>query len=175
MASQPAFEGMVQSDDYENVSAPHIRIYKDRSALYAENQQRLQIFSEGPPTSEAKNRASIVRQKLRDGFIRSLIQRCREGNITCETLSEEQRKLIQCLDKAVTSETGRAVIAHEAHLRGGVGAEIAAVIADEGFEYLDAPVKRVGAKEAPIPFPSVLEDAVLPQEDDIENAIRELV
>jgi pyruvate/2-oxoglutarate/acetoin dehydrogenase E1 component len=72
-------------------------------------------------------------------------------------------------------KTGKVVIAHEAHLRGGVGAEIAAVVADEGFEYLDAPVKRIGAKEAPIPFPSVLEDAVLPQEDDIENAIREIL
>jgi pyruvate/2-oxoglutarate/acetoin dehydrogenase E1 component len=72
-------------------------------------------------------------------------------------------------------KTGRVVIAHEAHLRGGVGAEIAAVIADEGFEYLDAPVKRIGAKEAPIPFPSVLEDAVRPQEDDIEKAIKQLM
>lgn len=71
-------------------------------------------------------------------------------------------------------KTGKAVIAHEAHLRGGVGAEIAAVIADEGFEYLDAPIKRVGAKEAPIPFPSILEDAVLPQEADIEKAIKSL-
>ena len=70
-------------------------------------------------------------------------------------------------------KTGRVVIAHEAHLRGGIGAEIAAIIADEGFEYLDAPIKRVAAKDAPIPFPSVLEDVVLPQETDIEKAIKE--
>ncbi|MBM3706025.1 MAG: alpha-ketoacid dehydrogenase subunit beta [Actinobacteria bacterium] len=72
-------------------------------------------------------------------------------------------------------KTGRAVVAHEAHLQGGVGAEIAAVIADEGFEYLDAPVRRVGAKNVPIPFPSVLEDAVLPQEDDIEKALKSIL
>jgi len=72
-------------------------------------------------------------------------------------------------------KTGRVVIAHEAHLRGGIGAEIAAIIADEGFEYLDAPIKRVAAKDAPIPFPSVLEDVVLPQEADIKKAIRELL
>ena len=72
-------------------------------------------------------------------------------------------------------KTGHAVIAHEAHLQGGVGAEIAAIIADEGFEYLDAPVKRVAAKNVPIPFPSVLEDVVLPQEADIEIAIRSVL
>ena len=83
------------------------------------------------------------------------------------------------LDKKIIldsiKKTGKVVIAHEAHLRGGFGAEIAAIIADEGFEYLDAPIKRVGAKDAPIPFPSYLEDVVLPQEDDIEKAIREII
>ena len=72
-------------------------------------------------------------------------------------------------------KTGRAVIAHEAHLTGGIGAEVAAIIADEGFEYLDAPVKRVAAKNVPIPFPSVLEDVVLPQEADIEKAIKDIL
>ena len=72
-------------------------------------------------------------------------------------------------------KTGRVVIAHEAHLTGGIGAEIAAIIADEGFEYLDAPVKRVAAKNVPIPFPSVLEDVILPQEADIEKAIRDIL
>jgi len=72
-------------------------------------------------------------------------------------------------------KTGRALIVHEAHLRGGIGGEIAAIIADEGFEYLDAPIKRIGAKDVPIPFPSVLEDFVLPSEEDIENTIRELL
>lgn len=72
-------------------------------------------------------------------------------------------------------KTSRVVIAHEAHLRGGFGGELAAIIADEAFEYLDSPVKRIGAKDAPIPFPSVLEDYVLPQEADIEKAIKEAI
>jgi pyruvate/2-oxoglutarate/acetoin dehydrogenase E1 component len=72
-------------------------------------------------------------------------------------------------------KTGRVVIAHEAYLRGGPGGEIAAIIADEAFGYLDAPIKRVGAKWAPIPFPSVLEDYVLPSEGDIEKAVREVL
>lgn len=69
-------------------------------------------------------------------------------------------------------KTGRVVIAHEAYVTGGIGGELAAIIADEAFGYLDAPIKRVGAKWAPIPFPSVLEDYLLPSEDDIEKAIK---
>jgi pyruvate/2-oxoglutarate/acetoin dehydrogenase E1 component len=72
-------------------------------------------------------------------------------------------------------KTSRAVIVHEAHVTGGFGGEIAAVLAEEAFGYLDAPIKRVGAKWTPIPFPSQQEDAVLPQEADIERAIREVL
>ncbi len=83
------------------------------------------------------------------------------------------------LDKDIildsVKKTSRAVIVHEAPLRGGTGGEMAAIIADEGFEYLDAPIKRVGAKDTPIPFPSHLEDFVLPSEEDIENTIKEII
>lgn len=83
------------------------------------------------------------------------------------------------LDKKTIIEsvkkTSRAVIVHEAHTIGGFGGEIAAIIADEAFEYLDAPVKRVGAKWTPIPFTSILENFVLPQEADIEAAIRSVL
>jgi len=83
------------------------------------------------------------------------------------------------LDKDVilnsVKKTSKVVIVHEAPLRGGTGGEIAAIIADEGFEYLDAPIKRIGAKDTPIPFPSTLEDYVLPSGDDIENTIKEII
>jgi pyruvate/2-oxoglutarate/acetoin dehydrogenase E1 component len=72
-------------------------------------------------------------------------------------------------------KTKRVVIAHEAYVFGGFGGEIAAIIADEGFDYLEAPIKRVGAKWAPISFPPTLEDYVLPLEKDIEMAIREVL
>ena len=65
------------------------------------------------------------------------------------------------------AKTGRAVIVHEAHRRGGYGGEIAAVIADRGFGYLKGPIKRVAARDVPIPFSPTLEDFVLPQVDDI--------
>ena len=72
-------------------------------------------------------------------------------------------------------KTGKVLIAHEDTLTGGFGAEIAAIIATEAFERLDAPVVRVAAKDAPIPYAPTLENAMLPQEADLIAALEKLV
>lgn len=72
-------------------------------------------------------------------------------------------------------KTKHVLVAHEACRRGGAGAEIAATISEDLFDYLDAPVKRVGAKDVPIPFSPPLERFVIPQAEDIATAVRELV
>jgi pyruvate dehydrogenase E1 component beta subunit len=69
-------------------------------------------------------------------------------------------------------KTGHAVIVHETWTVGGYGGEIAARIADKGIHYLDGPVKRVGAKHAPIPFSPPLENYILPQVEDIIQAVK---
>jgi pyruvate dehydrogenase E1 component beta subunit len=69
-------------------------------------------------------------------------------------------------------KTHRAVIVHEACLTGGFGAELAALIQFEVFDYLDAPVTRVGAKDVPLPFSPPLEDFVLPDVSDVVEAAR---
>ena len=69
--------------------------------------------------------------------------------------------------------TNRVVIAHEDQLTCGFGAEIAARIAGELFEHLDAPVRRVGALDAPVAYNPDLEEAILPQSSDVLKAIRE--
>lgn len=68
-------------------------------------------------------------------------------------------------------KTGRLVIAHEAIKVGGVGGEIAARVAEHVFEYLDAPILRVGAKFSPMPFSPGLEDYVLAGEPEITEAL----
>lgn len=72
-------------------------------------------------------------------------------------------------------KTGRVVIAHEAVKTGGFGGEIAAIIADEAFDYLDAPIKRVGAPFTPVPFSKPEEDFYLPNSEDIVKAVKEIV
>ena len=73
-------------------------------------------------------------------------------------------------------KTGRVCIVHEDNLTGGVGAEVAAIVAKDAFEYLDAPVQRVAARDVPsFPYSPTLEDALLPGPPDIISAARELV
>jgi pyruvate/2-oxoglutarate/acetoin dehydrogenase E1 component len=71
--------------------------------------------------------------------------------------------------------TGRLVIVHEDSLTGGWGAEVAARAAEQCFGDLVAPVRRIAALDAPIPFAPVLEDAVLPSVERIRTVVRELV
>jgi pyruvate/2-oxoglutarate/acetoin dehydrogenase E1 component len=76
---------------------------------------------------------------------------------------------------ASVRKTTRAVTAHEAVTRGGFGAELAAVIQHRAFDYLDAPIERVGAKFAPLPFAPVMEEHVVPHAADVLDAIRRTV
>jgi pyruvate/2-oxoglutarate/acetoin dehydrogenase E1 component len=76
---------------------------------------------------------------------------------------------------ASVSKTGKALVAHEATRSCGVGAEVAALISEEAFEDLDAPVRRLTAPDVPIPFSPPLEQAVLPQLDDMKEACRGLI
>jgi 2-oxoisovalerate dehydrogenase E1 component len=71
-------------------------------------------------------------------------------------------------------KTSRVIVAHEDTMSWGYGAEIAARIADELFEDLDAPVKRVAAMDTFVAYQPVLEDAILPQPEDLLNAMAEL-
>jgi acetoin:2,6-dichlorophenolindophenol oxidoreductase subunit beta len=72
-------------------------------------------------------------------------------------------------------KTNRCVVAHEAIVRMGFGAEVAAVVQEQAFDYLDAPVQRVGAKFTPLPFAPVMEQYVVPHQQDVVAAIKRTV
>jgi len=76
---------------------------------------------------------------------------------------------------ASVKKTTRCVTAHEAVTRGGFGAELAAVVQQGAFDYLDAPIERVGAKFAPLPFAPAMEQWVVPHAADVLEAVKRTV
>ena len=72
-------------------------------------------------------------------------------------------------------KTTRCVTAHEAIVQGGFGAELAAVVQHGAFDWLDAPIERVGAKFAPLAFAPVMEEYAVPHAADVLDAIRRTV
>jgi 2-oxoisovalerate dehydrogenase E1 component len=76
---------------------------------------------------------------------------------------------------SVARSTGRVLVIHEDSRTGGIGESLAATIQEEAFEWLDAPVRVIGALDTPVPYSPPLEDAFLPSEADVERAARCLV
>jgi 2-oxoisovalerate dehydrogenase E1 component beta subunit len=103
-----------------------------------------------------------------------------------ETLEKEDGLSVEVIDLrtlapldkeailASVKKTNRAMILHEASLTGGIGGEISAIIAEEAFEWLDAPVIRVASIDSPVPFAPQMEDYFLPQVSEIVDAARKL-
>ena len=103
-------------------------------------------------------------------------ERAEEEGISVEVIDP---RTLQPLDEGALVEsvkkTNRAVVAHEAVTRMGFGAEVTAVLQHQAFDYLDAPIERVGAKFAPLAFAPVMEQFVIPGPDDVLDAIRRTV
>jgi pyruvate/2-oxoglutarate/acetoin dehydrogenase E1 component len=103
-------------------------------------------------------------------------EQAEEEGISVEVLDP---RTLQPLDEEalVTSvqKTNRCVVAHEAVTRMGFGAEVAAVVQEKAFDYLDAPVERVGAKFTTVPFAPVMEAFVVPHAADVLAAVRRTV
>ncbi len=86
-------------------------------------------------------------------------------------------RTLKPLDKETVLEsvkkTGKLLIVHEDNVTGGVGAEVAALVADEAFEYLDGPITRLCGPDVPtMPFAQSLEDAYMPTTERIAEALR---
>jgi 2-oxoisovalerate dehydrogenase E1 component beta subunit len=75
---------------------------------------------------------------------------------------------------SLARQTGKVLFVHEDSKTGGIGQSIASVVQEEAFEWLDAPVRVIGALDTPVPYSPSLEEAFLPGEDDIERAARAL-
>lgn len=106
---------------------------------------------------------SVAEKLAKDGISVEVIDPRTLVPLDIETIKESVKK------------TGKLVIVHEASKRAGIGAEIGMEVVEEVFDYLDASPKRVAALDTPIPYSPNLENYVLPDEEKIEKAIREVL
>ncbi|MGI5907222.1 MAG: alpha-ketoacid dehydrogenase subunit beta [Christensenellales bacterium] len=159
----------------------------DNPVLYIEHKILLGVKGEVPEGEHYVpiGKATVAREGS-DVTIITWSAMVQKALAAAETLAKEgvsaevlDLRTISPLDKEAilksVEKTGRAIILHEATLTGGVGGEIAAIIADEGFDYLNAPIKRVAAPDCPIPFSPVLEQAWVPNEEKVIAAVKQVV
>jgi pyruvate/2-oxoglutarate/acetoin dehydrogenase E1 component len=100
-------------------------------------------------------------------------QEAEEDGISVEVV--DPRTLLPLDEETIVEsvkKTSRCVVAHEAVVRMGLGAEVTAVVQQKAFDYLDAPIERVGAKFVPIPFAPVMEEFVVPHKADVLAAVK---
>jgi pyruvate dehydrogenase E1 component beta subunit len=159
----------------------------DDPVLYLEHRGLYFRTDEPPPsgTTPGMQAARIVRpgddvtiitySKLVWDAIEAAAQ-LEKHNISAEIV--DLRSLVP-LDMATVigsvKRTNRALIAHEAVMIGGLGAEIAARIQEQAFDWLDAPVARLGAPFTPVPASPVLEDAFVPNTDSIVEMVLQML
>jgi len=100
----------------------------------------------------------------------------RQDGIACEVV--DLRTLLPIDKETILNsfkKTGKALIVHEDNLTMGFGAEVAAILSDEGFEYMDGPIRRYGGPDVPaVPFSHPLQEYFMPNPDKIAAAIRDL-
>jgi acetoin:2,6-dichlorophenolindophenol oxidoreductase subunit beta len=159
------------------IADPGPVVFVENKSLYF---RREEVEDESTPVP--LGRARVVRSG-RDVTVVALSRLVEESLAAASELAEEgievelidPRSLVPLDLEAIlesVSRTHRLVVAHEAVMHGGFGAEVAAQIQAAAFDDLDAPITRVGAPFAPIPFSPPLEDAYLPGRDDVVAAVR---
>ena len=158
-------------------------IYDDNPVLFFEHRTLYGLKEEVPDELEPipLGRARVHREgedvtvvatgRLVHEALQAAEQAEAEG-VSVEVL--DPRTLLPLDEEAIVDSvkrTNRCVVAHEAVTRMGFGAEVAAIVQLQAFDWLDAPVERVGAKFAPLPFAPVMEEWVIPHADDVLAAI----
>jgi acetoin:2,6-dichlorophenolindophenol oxidoreductase subunit beta len=161
------------------IDDPNPVVFVENKALYF----RREDVPDDAPARVAIGEARIARAG-RDVTIVALSRMVDEALAAAEQLAAEDGIDAEVLDPrtlvpldiaaivASVKRTNRLVVAHEAVRHGGAGAEIAAQVQLAAFDFLDAPIERVGAPFSPVPFSPPLEDAWLPGRDEIRAAAR---
>jgi len=183
----PGLKVVMPSNAYDAKGLLIAAIRDDNPVIFIHNKRCLQTSADVPdePYTVPLGVADIKRRgddvtliavgRMVDEALQAAEQLAGEG-ISAEVIDP---RTLSPLDTAtiLTSvrKTTRAVVVHEAVRFCGLGAEIAATISDEAFDFLDAPVKRVGAPFSPVPFAPLLERLYLPNKQDILDAVHAII
>ena len=158
-------------------------LFLEHKRLYREIVRTSPVSRAGVHDSlrQSQNRAS--RDRSDGDHLRRCRATCLAGRTKAGTRAGRKVELIDLRSlnpfdwetiAASVAKTNRALVAYEDTLSWGYGAEIAARIADQLFDQLDAPVRRVAAKDTFVAYQPILEDAILPQPNDLYLAMKEL-
>ncbi len=158
-------------------------LYLEHKLLYRMPELREELPAEDYVVPIGK---ALVRREGQDMTILTYGAMVHQSLRAAQTLEEEDDLEVEVLDlrslapldrEAIlesVKRTNKVLIVHEDTLTGGIGAELAAILAEDLFEYLDGPITRVAAPDAPFPYAPPLEDAYLPDEEKILDAARKL-
>ena len=158
-------------------------LYLEHKLLYRMPELREELPEEDYVVPLGK---AIIRREGEDMTILTYGAMVHRSLKAAQTLEQEDDLEVEVLDlRSLTpldresilesvKRTNKVLIVHEDTLTGGIGAELAAILAEDLFEYLDGPITRVAAPDAPYPYAPPLEDAYLPDEEKILTAARKL-
>jgi pyruvate dehydrogenase E1 component beta subunit len=187
LAHVPGLKVALPSSPYDVKGLMVAAVRDDNPVVVVLNKRML--GSRGPVPEEIYEiplgQANVLRPG-RDVTVIALGRMVPESMTAAEELAKEGKEVevidlrtVQPLDSATILEsvrrTNRALVVHEAVTFGGIGAEVAAQIQEEAFDYLDAPVLRLGAPFAPVPFSPVLERAYIPDSNRIVAGVQRLL
>ena len=187
LAHVPGLKVVLPASPYDVKGLMVAAVRDDNPVVVVLNKRML--GSRGPVPEEIYEiplgQANVLRPG-RDVTVIALGRMVPESMTAAEELAKEGKEVevidlrtVQPLDSATILEsvrrTNRALVVHEAVTFGGIGAEVAAQIQEEAFDYLDAPVLRLGAPFAPVPFSPVLERAYIPDANRIVAGVQRLL
>jgi pyruvate dehydrogenase E1 component beta subunit len=150
----------------------HLMLYWSHGPVPAE--EYLIPFGQAEITRKGKDVTIVTYSGMVNKAISAAEELSKEG-IEAEIV--DLRTLVPLDETAIlesVKKTGKLVIAHEAMERGGMAGEITAIVVDKAFDYLDAPIKRVAAKNVPLSHSLALNEIIIPQTADIVAAVKSL-
>jgi 2-oxoisovalerate dehydrogenase E1 component len=163
------------------VADPDPVLYYEHIALYRDPRIK-QALGEAPPAPLPLGRAALRRAGSDLGIISygayvhvalRVAERLARDGVQAAVLDlRSLAPLDRAAVLAVARQTGKVLLVHEDSRTGGIGESLAALIQEEAFEYLDAPVRVIGALDTPVPYSPPLEEAFLPSEAQVERAAR---